>query len=632
MKRYDAIIQANRDRLRPILMTTIALVAGMTPLVISKGVGAATNRSIGVLVVGGQTLCLLLTLLAVPVFYSIFEDVAHWPKMLLSRFKRKPKLEEVAAGILLLIMLFAAPSAAFAQTDQIRPLQKVQPAPRIGIIGEARLPLAEAIERTLKSDPELRISRINKEQAGYSIKAAEGFYDPVLNLSGYRTHTVNPVASILAGSPSGKLSQNEFNVTPNVTGLTPYGGGTYSFRFSNSRQQTDNLFATLNPQFPTIATLNLTQPLWRGLRFDPNRHRIEVARVNERFTTEQLRQRVIERVTAAVQAYWELDFAWSNYQVQLEAVRLAEQQYESNRRQVEQGALAPIDVTAAQTQVATFQQGLFIAEQQLTAAENNLKTLMLPDRGDLLWSAALIPETRPDTSPQIVPLRDAVNQALSSRPEVAQNTLALDVNQLDVRLAKDQAKPQINAFANLSAAGLSGHTSALAGTSPIPFPISLTPPEFFVGGYSTSLSNMVAGNYPSVQIGMQISLPLRNRTAEAQVATSEAQGRKLQAMKDQLGMAIEADVRNALQATVSAQSRLAAAGIARQSAEEQYASEQRQMQSGTSTVFLVLQRQNELIAARSREARAKADVAETKANLDRAMGATIEAHGINVTF
>ena len=125
---------------------------------------------------------------------------------------------------------------------------------------------------------------------------------------------------------------------------------------------------------PPSLNLNLTQPLWRGLRFDENRHRLQVARKNQRLSEEQFRQRVIEVVTQAVQAYWELDFAWHNLEVQTEAVRLAEHQYASNRRQAEQGILAPIDVVAAQTQVATFQQSVFAAQQALTQAENNLKS------------------------------------------------------------------------------------------------------------------------------------------------------------------------------------------------------------------------------------------------------------------
>ena len=537
---------------------------------------------------------------------------------------------------------------------QIEPLKEVEIKPRAGILGQTLISLPQIIERVLENDRDLEISRIALEEAGYNVSAAAGAYDPVAGFRAYRTRSVFPIASLIGGAADGKLTQQELNGTPQIGGLSPWMGGSYTANFVNSRQLTDSQFATLNPQYPNSISLNLSQPLWRGLRFDENRHRLQVARKNKQLSAEQFRQRVIEIVTQAIGAYWELDFAWRNLDVQSEAVRLAERQYASNRRQAEQGLLAPIDVVAAQTQVATFEQNLFAAQQALTQAENGLKSMMLANRNDLLWSTGLIPETQPNLSVAVPSLEEALQHALKARPELAESAISLEMNKLDARLSEEQAKPRIDAFANLTAAGLAGRPlppgpnpftagtdtligrlnqlSELAGLPAVP-PISFGSngvPPIFLGSYGQSLSNLAAGNFPSAQVGLQISFPLRNRTAMAQAASSAAEGRRLRALRDQIEMAVEADVRNAVQLVTSAQSRLDAAVLARRSAEEQYASEQRQFQAGTSTVFLVLERQTGFITARSREVRSRADLGEAIANLDRATARTIEAQKITV--
>ncbi len=504
---------------------------------------------------------------------------------------------------------------------------------RLGILGEAHITLAEVIRQVIENDRDLVVARITAQEAVFNVSGAKGYYDPVFGLNAYRIKSVTPVASLIGGAANGKLTQKQLYADPQLNGNFPWLGGTYRLDFASSRQSSDSTFLVLNPQFPTSANLNLVQPFWRGLRFDENRYRIQVARKNVLLTNQQLRQRLIEIVTQAIQAYWELDFAYQNLGVQIDAVRLAEQQDLSNRRQVNQGILAPVDVIQTQTQISTFQQNIFTAQEGLTRAENALKALLLPVQNDPLWSIALIPDTAVNLEATLPKPQDAIKEALQTRPELFESKLNIDVNRLDTRLNQEQARPQINAVANFSVQGLSGHPIPVV-PNPILEQLGIGTgvlPAIFPGGYSQSLTNLRNGAFPTVQLGIQVSLPIRNRTAEAQLAIGAAEGRRLAAQQQSIEMMVEADVRNALQSAASARFRLDSAVAARQFAEDQYRSEQRQFQAGTSSVFLVLQRQTNLIAAKSQEIRARADVGRTAADLDRATARTLKAQNIEFT-
>lgn len=550
-----------------------------------------------------------------------------------------------------LILALAGCATVLAQDAILPPVRNVELPARIGVMGSMTIGLPDVIQRVLANDRDLAISRITREEATINVTGARSVYDPRIGLSANRTKSVTPVTSLIGGSANGKLTAEQYTVDPQISGLIPMFGGSYKVDFSSARQSNDNSFQTLNPQFPTSLTFSLNQPLVRGLRYDDNRHRLAVAKKNVMLSNEQFRQRVTDVITQAVQGYWELDFSYRNLQVQLQAVTLAGQQDASNRRQVAEGLLAPSDVVATQTQLATFQQNVFAAQQQLTAAENGLKALMLPERSDLIWGMALQPEDRTDTRRALPSLDEAVKTALAGRPELAETQLAIEVNQMDARLGHEHSKPQVDATAAVSTAGVAGRlipgqaNPFTAGFAPLVNSLNALnaaaglPPvvlssggsgvaPVFIGGYGQSLSVLGGGDYITAQIGVQVTFSARNRGVESLAAASE--GRRLKVLRQQIEMAVELDVRNSLQAVSSTRGRLDAAVTARENAERQYSSEQRQFQAGTSTVFLVLQRQTELIASRTREIRARADAGQAGAALDRAMAKTIESQGIQL--
>ena len=537
------------------------------------------------------------------------------------------------------------------------PARVLPSAERVGvdIANQTPITLIEAIALALQNNNDIDSSRIDVKIAEYNLTGARGVYDPVLSSESFYESRTTPTSSTISGGLNGFVTQKDATGTASLNGFSPFGGGSYRLDFSATRLNTSNQNATLNPQFPSSLVATYVQPLWRGLRFDNNRRQIEIAKKNLSLTDAQFRQRAIDVISQVQQTYWDLVFSLRNLQVQIDAVKQARLQVESNQRLVAQGVLAPIDIVAASTQVTTFEQNVYTAQEAVTRAENTLKTLILPDRSASLWNRPLTPVTPVSLEPPRVPLEQAVSNALRSRPELAQLQTSAEINRIDTRYYRELTKPQIDLVGTYTAVGLAGTPtpprqsssttttgeliqrvnllSSTAGLPPLNATIvtagSTVPPNL-VGGLTQSLLNLAQRDYPTYNVAVRVSLPLRNRTAEANLGSSLAQGDRLMNQRAQSEQMIEAEVRNATQSLRSAEARLAAAAAARSSSEQQYESEQRQFHAGTSTIFLVLQRQTELLAARGRELQAQTDLNKAISDFQHATGNTLEANHVAV--
>lgn len=532
------------------------------------------------------------------------------------------------------------------------PIRPLPTADRIGVdvSNQLSLTLEQAVELALRGNNDIDISRNDVRIAEFNFRGSRGVYDPVIAAESYYESRTTPTASTIGGAVNGSVTQRQIFGTAGVTGFTPFGGGSYDFGFTNSRTNTSNLNATLNPQYPTDLTLTYVQPLWRNFGFDLNRRNIEIAKKNLGLSDAQFRQRAIEVINQVEQAYWNLVFALRNLQVQIDAVKQARTQLESNQRQVEKGVLAPIDIVAANTQITTFEQNVYTAQEDVTRAENTLKTLLLPDRTVDVWSRSITPVSPISLDPPKIGLEVAVAEALKNRPEITQLETNQEINKIDERYYRNQGKPQIDLVGQYTAAGLAGAAAPPRQTAPSalttrvneisdildlpPLPVTTTTstvPPNLVGGYFTSLGNLFAQDYPTYRFGVRIGLPFGNTIAKANLGRTLVQGERIQNQRAQTEQVIEAEVRNALQALRSSEARLASAIATRSSAEQLYDSEQRQFRAGTTTFFLVQQRQTELLVARSRELQAQTDLNKAISEFQRSTGTTLSANNVTVS-
>ncbi|MGH8632274.1 MAG: TolC family protein, partial [Burkholderiales bacterium] len=327
--------------------------------------------------------------------------------------------------------------------------------------------------------------------------------------------------------------------------------------------------------------------------------------------------------TQVQNVYWDLVSAAEDVKVRERSLTVAEKLYNDNKRQVEIGTLAPIEIVRAEAEVARTRQDQIVAETLLLQLETQLKHMVLRNLSDPVLSVArLVPTDRITVPPvePVVPIQELVGTALSARPELAQSRINMRNLDISIKAVKNAMLPAVDAFAYWGGQGTAGLVNPARPGSRIPDTLS--------GGLGTALAQSFGSDFPDYAFGLQISIPIKNRAAQAEAAQAQVEERQAQLRLRQLENTVRVEVQNALIALQQNRARLEAAQKAREFQERTLDAEQKKFQLGASTIYLVIQSQRDLTGAQSGEVKALGDYMKSRVELDRATGLTITKNGI----
>ena len=503
------------------------------------------------------------------------------------------------------------------------------------------LALQDAVNLALQNNLDIEAFRQGVQISESNLFALRGFYD--VNSSafiGYRS-AITPTSRLTAGGTGGSLSSKALSYNFTTSQQIERTGGNYLIELDNTRLTSGDTFSQLNPTFTNSITVTFTQPLLRDFSIDQTRRSIKIAKKSLDLSDSQFRQRVIEIINSVQRAYWDLVFAIQNEQIARESVELTRTQLENNQKMVEAGTLAPIELRSTEAALEQRKGDVILALQQITTSENVLKGLLMKDPNDTMWSAALVPTDQPQFGQTSFNLPDATSLALKNRPELDQMRLQTEQKQIDIDFFNNQTKPQLDlvgTYGNNGLAGTPGLVTAIGedgrpildqNGNPVLVPANV--PSRFRGGFFRSFANLFSQDFRTYQVGVTLSFPWRNRTAEGNLGRSLAEMKQLDARQRQLVQNVQIDVRNALQAVEAARQRFEAARAGRLAAEAQYQGELEKFRAGLSTNFFVLERQTDLAAAKGQEVRALTDYNKALADLQRVTGMTLINNNVQVT-
>ena len=403
-------------------------------------------------------------------------------------------------------------------------------------------------------------------------------------------------------------------------------GLTAQLTFASSRFHVNSDFFTVNPYTSGDLDLQVTQNLLQGFGSAVNGRNIRVQRNNVKVSNLQFKQQVITTVSAALNLYWDLVSFNEDVRARRQEVATAQQLLDDNKRQVQIGALAEIEVTRAEAQLYSSQQDLVVSETNLQQQEIVLKNALCRNGISAagLDNVHVVPldKIQIPASDEIRPVPELVNEALGKRTEIVTARLNLESNEMNLVGIKNSLKPTLQAFAELTSNGLSGELTALGAGAP--------GADYLAGGYGNLLAQIARRNFPNYSAGFSLNIPLRNRAAQSDYATSELELRQNQLNLRKNTNQVTVDVQNAVIGLQQARVRYDAASKARELQEQTLAADQRRYALGAATVFQVVQDQRDLATSQSTEVQALANYTHARISFDQALGNTLEVNHISL--